>query len=237
MIIAIRSYNRSDRVVTRKLFPGSIIFTGESQLELYRERCGGDVEAYPDSLLGNTAAFSNFIMDWAFDRDEEFLLLDDDIKELVVFELDGPYAMDREYAMAVIQDGFRMCRELGARMWGINVASDPRFYHAWKPFGLHTPVLGPFAGFLRNPLRYDERLPHKEDYDMFLQQLRKYRKVLRFDKYCYQCDHISPGGLATYRTHDSEREQNLLLQKKWGSHIVRLDKRGRDINPILRSPI
>jgi hypothetical protein len=37
-----------------------------------------------------------------------------------------------------------------------------------------------------NDIRYDERIPLKEDYDLSLQHLNKFRKVLRFNKYFYK---------------------------------------------------
>ncbi len=48
------------------------------------------------------------------------------------------------------------------------------------------------------------------------------------------------GGCADYRTIQKEKEQFDLLQKKWGSKIVKRDngsKTNYDINPIIKVPI
>ena len=52
-------------------------------------------------------------------------------------------------------------------------------------------------------------------------------------------DHGNKGGCADYRTMEREKDQFDLLQKKWGSNIVRKDKlsKGVDINPIVKIPI
>jgi hypothetical protein len=92
-------------------------------------------------------------------------------------------------------------------------------------------------------------LPLKEDYDMTIQQLNKYRKVLRVNKFFYDVKQSEQaGGCADYRNMDKEKEQLRLLQKKWGSDIVRSDnndrshnlkkkKRQIDYNPIIKVPI
>ena len=90
----------------------------------------------------------------------------------------------------------------------------------------------------------------KEDYDMTLQHLNRYRKVLRANKFWYDVKQVEQsGGCAVYRDVEREREQFVMLQRKWGEDIVREDslnssrshqtkkKRTLDINPILHEPI
>ena len=85
-------------------------------------------------------------------------------------------------------------------------------------------------------LRYDENIPLKEDYDFWLQSIRKYRKTLRFQSYHYMVDHINKtGGVVSYRTKQREEEQNKLLQKKWGSRVVKYDIT-KSINPRVHIP-
>ena len=96
-------------------------------------------------------------------------------------------------------------------------------------------------------LRYDETLPLKEDYDMVLQTMNKYRRALRSNFLNFNfAQHTNIGGCATYRTVEREKAQFELLRKKWGSRIVRTDtgeskqkvkKQGYDINPIIKIPI
>jgi hypothetical protein len=110
-------------------------------------------------------------------------------------------------------------------------------------------VLGPFSCYLKgNVCRYDERLPLKEDYDMALQNLNEYRGILRVNKYHYACKQsTNTGGCASYRNIQREIEQLNLLQKKWGSALIKIDvadkshsskkKKKVDYNPIVRCPI
>lgn len=72
---------------------------------------------------------------------------------------------------------------------------------------------------------YDEKLPLKEDYDLAIQHLNKYRGILRLNGYFYLCKQsINPGGCASYRNFKNEKEQFELLIKKWGRNIIKTDK-------------
>lgn len=130
----------------------------------------------------------------------------------------------------------------------MNLLPDKGAYREYTPFALKSVILGPFQAFNDLDLRYDERLPLKEDYDLSLSVLNKYRMTLRFNAYFYSCkQHTNPGGCASYRTIKREQSQFDLLQKKWGSKIVRRDggnssvnrtkKAAYDINPIIKVPI
>ena len=138
-----------------------------------------------------------------------------------------------------------MCEESGAKLWGINILGDKGSYREYSPFGLTNTISASFMGFLNNELRFDERLPLKDDYDYCLQNLNQYRKILRINYACMvKKDHGNLGGCADYRTMSRERDQIKLLQKKWGKSIVKLDTTQRskkiknfDLNPIIKAPI
>jgi hypothetical protein len=138
----------------------------------------------------------------------------------------------------------------GVKLWGINVNYDKQCYREYTPFSLTSYIGGPFMVHIDTDLRFDERLPLKEDYDYTLQHLNKYRKVLRVNKFFYVVKQMEQvGGCATYRNLEREIEQLNLLRKKWGSRIVQNDslensrshksdkKRTFDVNPIIRVPI
>ena len=100
---------------------------------------------------------------------------------------------------------------------------------------------------LKNNIRYDETLPLKEDYDLAIQHLNEYRGILRLNGYHYICEQsTNKGGCASIRNRQREKEQFDLLQKKWGSEIVREDTSNKgktkkvkkfDYNPIVKVPI
>jgi hypothetical protein len=84
---------------------------------------------------------------------------------------------------------------------------------------------------------------------MTVQQLNRFRKVLRVNKYFYMKKGAEQvGGCATYRNITKEVGQTQLLRNKWGSKIVKFDNNERshsstknkslpDINPVIRVPI
>lgn len=121
-------------------------------------------------------------------------------------------------------------------------------YRTYTPFGFSKYIGGPLQCFIKgNDCWYDETLPLKEDYDMTLQQCNKYRGCLRLNFLTYNVKQSEQkGGCASYRTLIREKEQFDLLQKKWGSGIVREDKSNKgktkkkkrfDYNPIIKIPI
>jgi len=136
--------------------------------------------------------------------------------------------------------GFQMAQDLNIKYWGMNMLSDKGAYREYTPFAFKSCILGPFQAFNNLDLRYDEKLPLKEDYDLSLQVLNKYRKTLRFNAYHYIVkQHTNTGGCADYRTIQYEKDQMAALVRKWGSKIVKQDFSGKgyDINPIIKVPI
>ena len=76
--------------------------------------------------------------------------------------------------------------------------------------------------FVENELRFDEGLPLKEDYDMCLQQIRRYRGVLTVNYAFVEGDFGKlSGGTSIRRNYHNEFEQFKLFKSKWGSGIVR----------------
>lgn len=134
-----------------------------------------------------------------------------------------------------------LCYEWGYRFFGVNCVADPKAYTQQTPFNTTKYIGGPFQGHVNNQIRYDERLPLKEDYDITLQHFREWGGALRFNAYYYVCEQAKQtGGCSTYRNVESEKRQFELLQRKWGSGIIKKDKkskRGFDFNPVMKSPI
>lgn len=127
-----------------------------------------------------------------------------------------------------------------------NVNSDAMAYRHYSPFSTTSYIGGPFQAFLNNPIRYDERLPLKEDYDITLQHCNKYRGALRVNAWHYIVRQSEQqGGCANFRNYIREKEQFELLRRKWGAQIVREDKQNLsnkkklqiDYNPIIKIPI
>lgn len=237
--IAVPSYGRAGMVTTDRVLPEAVIAVHESQIDEYRKACptpanGGRYHVLPDLERGNIAKARNLILD-AFPGN--VIMADDDYDSFCRMTHGQSQEMGPEDIERVIFRGFTMAADVGTPLWGVNVQADPKFYREYTPITFLSPVLGPFSAHMDNPLRYDEDLWLKEDFDMSLQVLRKYHRVLRFNMYHYRVDHYeTPGGVVGYRSWDEEIRQLRRLQEKWGNEVVRFDVT-KSVNPVLRVPL
>ena len=236
------SIDRSDNVLTADWNNKATIVTREDQVNDYKKFYNNEIIGIPLDQDGSPSKARNFILNNF--KDHNVVIFDDDIKAVGYHETKRIKYVDQHYLSQFIEDMFQMCKDLGTIQWGINVRDDKKFYHEYTPFSLKSVVLGPFTA-IRNidpQIRYDEELYLKEDYDLFLQIMNKYRKVLRNNKWFYTVRHIDmEGGITSIRTSDREKEQAKQFQKKWGSKIVNINRKtqhgGETINPILKVPI
>ena len=249
--VCIPSYKRPT-VETLQVYPSCAVYVDEDEAEEYREaNPGAEIVACPKGIQGNLCRVRNYILDKEFGNGADcVLLLDDDMQGVFRHDLKqgihGMYGyaetlLNEEHLHEFLHSAAVLCEEWGFKFFGVNCVDDPLAYDHFRPFKTTAYIGGPFQAFLPNPLRYDEGLPLKEDYDMTLQHLNEYRGALRFDAYYYECRQSKQaGGCATYRNLKKEREQFERLQKKWGGAIIRQDrkaKRAFDYNPVLHSPI
>jgi len=238
------SYKRCDGVKTHLLLPNVIYCVAEFEAQKYIDK-GYNVEIIPNKVQGNISRVRNYILD-NYIKDYG-LIVDDDIEGIKRWTLrDGnPKAINVDYLEEFIESGFVHCEEFGAKLWGLNIIGDKGSYREYTPFSLTNPISGAFMGFINNNLRFDERIPLKEDYDYSIQNINVHRRLLRFNHtFMIKKDHGNKGGCADYRTIGREVEQLELLQKKWGKKIVKNDTtqrgkktKGFDINPIINIPI
>lgn len=205
----------------------------------------------PAGVQGNVARIRNYILNDCLVNQEcdVCCIVDDDMDYIGYYEQLKLYKLKQDEILPFIEKYTTMCDDLGFKMWGVNLNSDPQCYREYSPFSTLSVVLGPFSCYLKgSECRYDERLPLKEDYDMALQHLNKYRGILRVNKYHYVCEQsTNTGGCASYRNIQREIEQLTLLQKKWGADVVKIDTADKshsskktkkiDYNPIIRCPI
>ena len=180
MKIFVPSYKRAGDVLTRKVIPDSILAIHEFEEEDYKKNEGGELLVIPDELRGNIAKVRNYILDNA--NDDRIVMLDDDVKAVGYHQDCSQNEMNYNQILDFIDNGYVMCEELGCRLWGINLQSDPKFYREYNPFSLLGVVLGTFSCHYKPELRYDEELFLNEDYDFFLKTINGHRKTFRFNK-------------------------------------------------------
>lgn len=259
IVVVCPSYKRY-KVETLVYIPFCKVYVAPEEYESYIDhnpRHEENIVKCPEGIQGNVSRVRNYILDTEFENGADIVcIVDDDLKAIEHFEMseDGSYAYEKVKVkqndlLDFIYRYSLLCEEWGFKMWGVNINSDTMSYRQYTPFSTNSVVLGPFGVFLKGmKCRYDETLPLKEDYDMFIQNCNEYRGVLRLNKYHYVCRQSEQkGGCAMYRSMEREKEQFEKLRNKWGSDIVKLDKsnKGRskkkkkyiDYNPIIKIPI
>lgn len=250
------SYKRP-KVETLEYLSTCKVWVSEDEYEEYIKANKGyedNIISVPREYQGNLCRIRNYILDKELENNDVVLLIDDDMKAIGHFEPEGDYGYvdvicNEEELYEMLEHYSLLCEEFGFKHWGVMCNKDPLSYRQTTPFSTVSYIGGPFGVFLKgNELRYDERLPLKEDYDMTLQNCNKYRGCLRVNKYHYDCKQSKQkGGCATYRNYSREKDQLELLQKKWGKKIVKIDnvanqnqkRKGKqlDYNPIIHVPI
>ena len=231
--IVIPSFKRWDFLPGYEYFYTAKYVIPESQAEKYITEKGRDESRFiliPDCEDGNIAKKRNWILK---NIPRPLIMIDDDVTSLMMtdgavddyFKTHGK-AKERvmltpEEAISVFESTANLAYEWGCPMFGFNLNTDGRNYQQYKPFSLTQPILGPCSGHLFHDLLYDERMDLKEDYDMSIQALNKYRKILRFNKFAVDADHKSnKGGCVSYRTIERERNACRAIEKKWGTKII-----------------
>lgn len=223
------SYKRSKIAFTHKLFDPSLFcyVVREEEEHLYRQAFPDvTLKIIPKGKVSNISDTRNWILD---NRESDYIVMvDDDMSSINWLLARKSIKLDPENIDRIFQRMFLIAEESKCGMWGMNLNSDPKAYRIYTPFSFGNPILGPFTAILDTELRYDPTLNLKEDYDYSLQQIMKHRRALRANFLHYVVDHENlEGGCQTYRSREKEKEQNELLQRKWGSELVRPNYRNR----------
>lgn len=252
LTICAPSYRRPRGVDTLKYLPSCRIYVSRVEEKAYRlANPNADIVAVAPRYQGNLCRIRNHILDCEMGPGRAVLIIDDDLQGIWRWEKLTRKRLETEAdVLAFVHRYTALCVEWGCVAWGINVNSDGQVYREQTPFSLRSYVGGPFMVHVNHKLRYDERLPLKEDYDFTLQVLNKHRKLLRVNAYYYLTLQMAQvGGCAEYRNIEAEREQLAALQRKWGREIVRADalatsrnhlttkRRAIDVNPVIHPPI
>jgi hypothetical protein len=250
------SYKRP-KVETLDYLPFVKVWIDEAEYDDYvKANEGATIISYVKGIQGNVCRIKNHILRTECENGNDVvIIMDDDMSGIGRYVHQGTYGyvnkkLKADEFMDFVVKYSMIAEDIGANYWGLNCNPDRQSYKQSLPYNIKTFIGSPFVGFLKgNECYYDENLPLKEDYDMTIQQLNKYRVVLRVNYYHYYVKQgKQSGGCATYRNHNREMEQLELLQKKWGSDIVKVDTGDRshkaqktriktDYNPVIRVPI
>lgn len=248
--ITIPSYKRWEDLPGYDYFKTAKYIVTESQYNDYVN--GRDKKrfiAIPDSEDGNIVKKRNWILK---NIPRPLIMIDDDVDKLTMCE-GGEYFKENgrakqmipltpEQAEGIFIQAANLAYMWGCPMFGFNLNTDGRNYKQYKPFSLTQPILGPCSGHLEHDMLYDEKMDLKEDYDISIQALNKYRKILRINKYAVNAAHKSnKGGCVSYRTLEREEAACKAIEKKWGTKIIHYNiEKGKYtsyLNGIVHIPI
>ena len=228
----IPSYNRADGVTTLDYVSKGKMYVSQQDYPNYikhNARHKDKIVELPDGVQGKGKAHvQNWILENLWDDNTEAIIfLDDDITCLMGKVRNGKdYEIDESLFYELVEDFVLLAQEWGCAMFSFGINSDPMSYDEFKPFRCHSYLDGTLQGFVKkDTLRFDEELTVKEDVDMFLQQIQKYHKALRIDKYYFKVKSFQgTGGSQAFRSVESEKKQFVMMQKKWGADIIRPNK-------------
>lgn len=227
MNVIIPSYKRSHDLKGKDYFLMAKYCVPESQLNDYLEVLPVErIITLPDNEDGDIVKKRNWILK---NIERPLIMIDDDVSEIGFFEsrtgkVDGNHSrktMDKNLLIDFFQHNFNLAKDFNCKMWGLAQNQDNRICKEFLPFNLTNIILGPFQAHLEHDLFFDNRVGTKDDYDMSLQQLRKYKKVLRLNKFHYLCEHgDNKGGIVSYRSKEKEIEYCKQIMIKWGKKII-----------------
>ena len=227
------SYKRAKTMTTLDYLDKAVAVVSEDEIEEYRKYNPGYSEdrfiVCPREYQGKgKPKILNWILDNCWDEETDAIIeLDDDIHGYMVNVKNGKSRrLEADEVYEIFENNCNLAREWGCGIWGLNINSDPLTYDEFVPFRLHGYIDGGTVGHvIRNELRYDEELSVKEDVDYFLQNLKKYHKALRIEKYWIKKESFTnEGGANAIRTSRLEKAQFKRMQEKWGSDVIRPNK-------------
>tara|TARA_R110002012_G_scaffold171535_1_gene336336 strand:+ start:1435 stop:2151 length:717 start_codon:yes stop_codon:yes gene_type:complete len=217
--VYIPSKGRAGKVTSHKLFLESFIVCPNSEVDDYKKH-HENVIGVPNKIKGITAT-RNWILE--YNKDDYQIQVDDDARSFHKYEKTKLVRFtDPERIDTILNTMFLITEEIGFKVWGLAMAADYKFYRPYSPFTTQGVVGANIIGIINNPLRFDERLRVKEDYDYSMQHIYKYGGVVRTHKFGIDVIHLTnEGGCVGYRTKEVELQAYDTLLNKYGPSVVK----------------
>lgn len=230
MKIAIPTYNRAKEIenltlkIVRKLsYPTYLFVNDENEKKEYEKIDGVNVVVTNVKGIANTR---NFILDW-FGKMEEIMQLDDDIQDILILKNGKLEKIEGVILEGFIEQAFADLRKQGLWLWGVYPV--PNAFYMDNKITKSNFIIGTFCGVIVSDIRYDSRLPLKEDYDFTLSHV-KCGGVLRYDFLTVKAKHYTnKGGAVEIRSDESEQMAIDILKKKWGNWVRDNPRRKNEI--------
>lgn len=169
----------------------------------------------------------NAALEMAFRENLICVQLSDDIKKVVTNKnFEAKREVDLDVAINEMIDVFSKVK--GVYLMGVPPTSNDFF--AKSKISKNTFCIGDMLFVKPNPLRFDNTMTLKEDYDYTLQHISKYGNCFRYQKYLFEFQHYkNKGGAVDYRTEKEEQKNINILFQKWKGKIRLNPKRKNEI--------
>lgn len=206
-------------------------YVPEEQMDEYADQ---GVVVRPGSATGVTPV-RNRILDTAFGPlcpDTIAVMLDDDLK-WAAFASNGK--AEHVPPRVAITNMVRRLKESDFHLAGASPTNNP--YFTRQSQSIHLFIRSGVLAVKPTPLRFDENLKVKEDYDYTIQHYLEYGGVLRCDDLLFDFQQrTNKGGYTDSRSLEREEAAVQYLMSKWGKLVKRHPRRPGEVTLSLPRP-
>ncbi len=235
--IVVPTHKRAGKVTTHKLIKDVILCVAESQVEEYKYYYNDlEIIAHPDEIIGLSPK-----RQWIYEKFGDVFMVDDDLY-LVLRVYLGSGSGDKYYlkpdeAYNLIQDVYRIVKELDIYLFGFNRSPHPLAYIGNTPIEMNSFIPAGAFGIIKSPYLYFPNDPYFVAEDYFINGLNAFyhRKSYADTRFCFafKDTETNVGGCSDYRTDERRKNSYFQLKKYFGDAIVR--KRATSLKKHLSS--
>lgn len=216
------SYRRADDVLAASKVANIKIVVRPEEADAYREH-----NPYNEIVVMDkgVTGLSN-TRQWIYEHFGNVFMVDDDVVRVSrLYMIDKAAAsMSPEEAYELIQFTGNMAHEAGCYLFGFNPNPSSLIFNPFQPIRLSGYIPGYSLGLIKgSKLYFDPTFVTTDDY--FISALNAYhhRMCWKDTRFCFEPkdNFEKTGGVAAYRTMDTEKQDTLNLAKMFGD-VVRL---------------
>lgn len=190
--VAMPTLNRAGKIVTlpvlEKFESVTLFVHTEEQAEEYARHYDLPmVVTHADGMTGQR----NAILDY-YPEGTQVIQIDDDIKSFAQLRGRDLADMNVQENKDFCERAFEAAEKAGTKMWGVYPVANA-FYmsRTLTPCGF---CIGACFGIIVGEIRADPTMPCKQDYDLTLQHIRKYGRIVRYNNVTIRADHYTMKG-------------------------------------------
>ena len=217
-------------------FPFATLCIAKGESEDYRE-WPGEVLYHPDDVVGLSVT-RQWILEYFREKNCGVFYLDDDIKGVYSVVSPSGRKIDNPNDIDQLIDNAAQCScDAGIPLFGFSISAQPHYFKSSKPFYLSTWLAGAFGVHAFGDLNFDTNLKTREDVDIAMQCLRKYRIVWKDARFSFQFAlNFNDGGAQALRTKDLDMQSVGRLKKKWGGALRLVNNKSTTLQTYTRVP-